>query len=132
MVDKEIVREWFTKANEDFEFARINLEEGKNFFPQICFHFQQAAEKFLKAYIIAHELEFRKTHDLLVLLKTCREKDSSFEGLLWDCEFLSPYYVDTRYPVHWPTHFTSEETEKAFQSARRIRSFVEDKLAPSF
>jgi HEPN domain-containing protein len=45
MVDKEIVREWLSKANEDFEFALINLEEGKTFFAQICFHFQQAAEK---------------------------------------------------------------------------------------
>ncbi len=95
MVSREIVREWLTKANEDFEFARINFEEGKNFFPQICFHFQQAAEKFLKAYVTAHELEFRKTHDLLMLLKTCFERDP----------------------------------DKAFQSARHIKSSVEDKLA---
>jgi HEPN domain-containing protein len=58
MVDKEIVREWLAKANEDFEFARINLEERKPFFAHICFHFQQAAEKYLKAYIIARELNF--------------------------------------------------------------------------
>jgi HEPN domain-containing protein len=128
MVDREIIREWLTKASEDFEFAHINLEEGKNFFPQICFHFQQAAEKFLKAYIVAQELEFRKIHDLLMLLKICLEKDSSFEALRPDCEFLSPYYIDTRYPVHWPTHFTQEEARKAFQSAQRIKSSVEAKL----
>ena len=59
MVDGEIIREWLSKAEEDFEFAFINLEEGKNYFPQICFHFHQAAEKYLKAFTIAHELEFR-------------------------------------------------------------------------
>ena len=48
----------------DFEFARVNFEEGKPFFAQICFHFQQAAEKYLKSYTIAHELEFLKIHDL--------------------------------------------------------------------
>lgn len=64
MVDIEIVREWLAKADEDFEFARINFEEGKPFLGQICFHFQQAAEKYLKSYIIAHELEFLKIHDL--------------------------------------------------------------------
>jgi HEPN domain-containing protein len=53
MVDIEIVQEWLAKADEDFEFARINFEEGKSFFAQICFHFQQAAEKYLKSYIIA-------------------------------------------------------------------------------
>jgi HEPN domain-containing protein len=128
MVDKEIVREWLSKANEDFEFARINLEEGKTFFAQICFHFQQSAEKCLKAYIIAQELEFLKIHDLLMLLKICLRKDSSFKQLQKDCEFLSTYYVDTRYPVHWPTHFSQDESEKALQSSKRIRSFVEEKL----
>lgn len=37
MVDIEIVREWIEKANEDFEFDRINLKEGSPFFAQICF-----------------------------------------------------------------------------------------------
>ena len=74
MVDAKIVEEWISKADEDFEFAFLNLNEGKTFFAQICFHFQQASEKYLKAYIIAHELEFRKIHDLTVLLKICFQK----------------------------------------------------------
>ena len=36
MVDPSITREWTSKADEDFEFARINLDEGKNFYAQIC------------------------------------------------------------------------------------------------
>ena len=39
MVDPDIIIEWITKADEDFEFARINFEEEKPFFSQICFHF---------------------------------------------------------------------------------------------
>jgi HEPN domain-containing protein len=128
MVDIEIVREWIAKADEDFEFARLNFEEGKPFFGQICFHFQQAVEKYLKSYIIANELEFLKIHDLPLLLKICLSKDSSFDQLREDCEFLTTFYVDTRYPVHWPTHFSPEESQKTFQSAARIRSFVKGKL----
>jgi len=128
MVDIEIVREWLAKADEDFEFARLNFEEGKPFFGQICFHFQQAVEKYLKSYIIANELEFLKIHDLPLLLKICLSKNPSFNQLCEDCEFLTTFYVDTRYPVHWPTHFSPEETQKGFQSAERIRSFVKDKL----
>jgi len=56
MVDTEIVREWIAKADDDFEFALANLKEGKPFLALICFHFQQSAEKYLKAYIVAHEL----------------------------------------------------------------------------
>ena len=100
MVDIDIVRECLAKADEDFGFASVNLKEGKTFFAQICFHFQQAAEKYLKAFIIAHELTFRKIHDLLLLLQICLSKDSSFERLREDCEFLNTFYVDTRYPVH--------------------------------
>lgn len=81
MVDPEIIREWLFKAKEDFDFALINLKGREPFYAQICFHFQQAAEKYLKAYIIAHELEFRKIHDLPLLLKICQEKDSSFAQL---------------------------------------------------
>ena len=128
MVDSEIVREWLSKADEDFEFARVNLEEGRSFFPQICFHFQQAAEKHLKTYIIAHELEFRKIHELPLLLKICASNDPSFEQLLEDCEYLTIYYVETRYPVHWPTRYSRKETEKALQSASRIRNLVKEKL----
>src|SRR4030067_2991344 len=125
MVDQEILREWLFKAKEDFDFALINLRAKKPFYAQICFHFQQAAEKYLKAYIVAHELEFRKIHDLSMLLKICEGKDSSFSQLQEDCEFLTTYYVDTRYPIHWPTQFSQEETEKAFQAVARIRLFVE-------
>ena len=128
MVDRSIVEKWLAKTREDFEFARINLEEGKPFFAQICFYFHQAAEKYLKAYIVARELEFRKTHELILLLKICVGKDSSFEQIKNDCEFLNTYYVDTRYPVHWPSNFSEDEARKAFQASLRIKSSVTNKL----
>jgi HEPN domain-containing protein len=128
MVDDEIVKEWIEKADEDFEFALVNFEEEKQFFAQICFHFQQAAEKYLKAYIISHDLEFRKIHELPMLLKICLSKASLFDALEEDCEFLNTFYVETRYPVHWPTHFSRDETEKAFQAAKAIQSFVKKKM----
>jgi HEPN domain-containing protein len=128
MVDTKIVEEWISKADEDFEFAFLNLKEGRTFFAQICFHFQQASEKYLKAYIIAHELEFRKIHDLSLLLKICSSKDPSLSQVREDCEYLAPFYVDTRYPVHWPTNFSFQETQKALQSASRIRTLLKEKL----
>ncbi len=128
MVDKDIIQEWLSKADEDFQFAHINLERKIPFFAQICFHFQQAAEKQLKAYIIAHELEFRKIHELMLLLRISMDKDSSFEQIRDECEFLNTFYVDTRYPVHWPTNFSENEAQKAFEASARVRSFVLNKL----
>jgi len=104
------------------------ISKRVNPFGQICFHFQQAAEKYLKSFVIAHELEFLKIHDVPLLLKICLSKDPSFEQLREDCEYLTTFYVDTRYPVHWPTQFSQQETQKAFKAAERIRLLVKDKL----
>ena len=75
MVDRDIIKEWMNKADQDFEFARINFEEEKHFFAQICFHFNQSAEKYLKSFIIANKLEFRKIHDLHLLLRPCKNSN---------------------------------------------------------
>jgi hypothetical protein len=41
-----------------------------------------------------------------LLVKICLSKDPSFERIRDDCEFLNTFYIDTRYPVHWPTNFS--------------------------
>ena len=66
MVDSQIVREWLSRADEDFKFASVNLEEEKPFYAQICFHFHQASEKYLKAYIVTFESLLR-IHPMAIL-----------------------------------------------------------------
>jgi HEPN domain-containing protein len=131
MVDRRLVDEWLGKADEDFGFASINLDEDRPFFPQICFHFHQAAEKYLKAYIVANVLAFRKAHDLVLLLQTCGAHDESAQQLRDACEYLSAFYVETRYPVHWPTHFSRDEARRARECTRQIRDWVDARIRPS-
>jgi len=128
MADIAIVRECIQKADEDFEFALVNLKERKPFIGHICFHFQQSAEKYLKAYVVARELEFRKTHDLAALLKICVSSSPSFEQLDQDCEYLNTFYVETRYPVHWPTNFSENEAQRSCQAAENIKDVVKNEL----
>ena len=128
MVDIEIIEDWIKNGDEDFEFAAQNLKEGKPFYAQICFHFQQAAEKYLKGFIVAYELEFRRIHDLPVLLGICSAQDSTLGELQDACEYLNAFYVETRYPVHWPTNFSREETTKAFEAADHIRVVIRKKI----
>ena len=127
MVDRRIVEEWLVKAAEDFGFASSVVEDS-TFFAQICFHYQQAAEKFLKAFIVAHELELKRIHDLLELLKICRTQQSTLSGLEEDCIFLRGFYIDTRYPVHWPTNYTKVEALKAKDAASRIGTAIKEAL----
>ena len=131
MVDTSLVTEWLAKADEDLEFGKVNLEERKNFFAQICFHFQQATEKYLKAFIVAKEIEFRKIHDLGLLLKLGAGVDASLEELKDDCEYLGAFYIEARYPVHWPTNFTRDEADKAYKAALRIQKAIKERLIPA-
>ena len=54
----EIAREWIGKAEEDYGFACAGIEYT-DYFAQICSHFQQAAKKYLQAFIIAKKPDFR-------------------------------------------------------------------------
>jgi len=127
MQNEEIVREWIKKAEEDFGFASSSLEL-ENYFAQVCFHFQQAADKYLKSFIIASKLEFRPVHNLLELLETCKEKEPRIEDIDEEYRYLNPFYIDTRYPVHWPAHYDKDTTIKAGDSAEKIRKWIKNAL----
>lgn len=127
MADPQLVREWQDKAEEDFKFADSVIEETP-FYAQICFHFHQAAEKYLKAFIIARDLDFKKIHDLPVLLKLCFVSEPNLRVIEDDCNFLNRYYIDTRYPVSWPTNYSKQEALKAKRAAENIRSVIKNAL----
>jgi HEPN domain-containing protein len=131
MADPVIVKEWLEKAGEDFNFAAANLREGSSFYAQLCFHFQQSAEKYLKAYIIARGLPFDRVHDLVHLLKTCSAHEPAFNNLIDECIYLNAAYIETRYPVHWPTDYTKETAEQAHLAASRIADMVHEELGMS-
>ena len=128
MADPKIVSEWLLKADEDFDFARINLEGENNFYAQICFHFHQAAEKYLKSFIVAYDLAFEKIHNLMNLLTVCASQDASLLSLMEECERLNTAYIDTRYPVHWPTDYTKEKALSLKSDAEKIAAAIKKAL----
>lgn len=129
MADPKVVSDWLHKAEEDFQFASVCLRDlEETFFSPICFHFQQSAEKYLKSYIITNDLPFEKIHDLLVLLDICKTKEPSFSELREDCEFLTDFYIETRYPVHWPSDIERDEAERARDACQRIRELVKQMI----
>ncbi|MCJ7748050.1 MAG: HEPN domain-containing protein [Desulfobacterales bacterium] len=127
MRKNKVYKEWLKKAEEDFGFANVSLKETK-YYAQICFHFHQAAEKYLKAFIIANHLEFRPVHNLIELLNICKGKNHKIEELEEACRYLNPFYIDTRYPVHWPTQYDRETAVNAMKSAKKIRGRIKNAL----
>ena len=59
--------EWLRFAQADLAASRLLLTDAELPFRLACFHAQQAAEKALKAALVQGSVEFRKSHDLVVL-----------------------------------------------------------------
>jgi HEPN domain-containing protein len=98
----DFVRQWLKKAEADRQSAKILLDTDLNDHFPCAFHCQQAAEKFLKAYLVRHQVEFRKTHDLDELLKLADSVDLSLGYEIASCVWLTPYGVEFRYPGEYP------------------------------
>ena len=127
MVDKKIVEEWLQAAEKDLKIAIEDIDK-KERFEDVGFHCQQAAEKFLKAYIVAYELPFTKTHDLEVLLKACVKKDPDFEKLKMQSRLLTPFYLGARYPDFSSEEYQAEKIKEVLKFAEEIAEFVKEKL----
>ena len=127
MVDKQIIDEWIARADEDLAFAKASLEDGLEFYPQICFFLHQSTEKILKAYILANELGFERMHDLIKLLQICVQKDEVFNNFIETAELLNPYYIGTRYP-DFVFKVNKSQAENALKLAEQVAVFVKGKI----
>jgi len=123
----EYVNKWLIKANNDLKVAEneIKLPQEDMVTEAICFHSQQAVEKFLKAYLITKNVEFGKTHNLEFLLELCSKQDKDFGKI--DVGNLSFYSVEVRYPneFHIPS---GDEAKSCIGIARRVKEVVLKKL----
>jgi HEPN domain-containing protein len=91
----DIVEEWLILAQEDLATASDMVQRQR--WRHVCFHAQQAAEKFIKALLTSRQIEIPRTHDLEKLMQPVI--DARPMGLLDpDILDLSEYAVDTRYP----------------------------------
>lgn len=122
----ELTKEWVDKAEEDFDSADLLLHAGEAPLPSpACFHCQQCAEKYLKAYLQENEVEFARNHELLPLLKLCVSLDSEFKALKRDLERLKRYAVAVRYPG---VIIKAKTAEEAYNAVKRVRKFLRNKL----
>ncbi len=99
--DIDISRQWAAKAQNDLLNADNNLKADNIPFDTVCFHCQQAAEKFLKAYLVAKGKPYPVSHDLLLILEKILSIDSGAETLRDDLALLMPYAVEIRYQDDW-------------------------------
>jgi len=92
------VEAWIRKAEHDLKNVAASLSSNDPAWDTICFHAQQAAEKYLKAHLVFCGSIPPRTHDLGLLLSLARRVDSSLSALQTDCDFLTDFAVEARYP----------------------------------
>ena len=119
---------WISKAEGDYIGASaLAKNRSKKIAHLTSFAAQQSAEKYLKAFLVEHNVAFPKTHDLAKeLLPRCLKIDESFSVLEPHLEFLDPYAVQFRYPGDI---VTPAEARDALKAAKSVRSLVRQKLA---
>lgn len=123
----DFVQQWLKKAESDLKTSKILLDaEVDDYFP-CAFHSQPAAEKFLKAYLVRHQVEFRKTHDLDELLNLTDSINPSLRGEIGSCVWLTPYGVEFRYPGECPV-VNHKTAENAYKESQEVKEAVMKKL----
>lgn len=120
-------KDWLEKGKHDLEDAKRLLKNG-GYTDTICFHAQQAVEKYLKGYLIYKKINPRDIHHLEELAKDCARFDKGFLGFLDECLILTRYYIETRYPPLVSIEYTKEEADKAIRMAEKITGFVKERL----
>jgi HEPN domain-containing protein len=64
----------------------------------ICYHCQQSAEKCLKGLLVLKDKVPPKTHDLPLLIDTCKQFFPDILDVSVQCAALNPFSIQPRYP----------------------------------
>jgi HEPN domain-containing protein len=119
----ELVKGWLDKAEKDFESAKQLLSQENVITENVCFHSQQAVEKFLKAYLVFLGVAFPKTHEIGELITLCETYDDEIEKLKIDADSLTDYAVEIRYPdVYYVP--TIDEAKESLSIALKVKELI--------
>jgi HEPN domain-containing protein len=129
-IEKEILKkvmQWLNLADEDLNLASHAFGLGaQSPYRLIAYHAQQCAEKYLKAFLVYHNVDFPYTHSIRVLLKLCSSL-ATWTQTLKDAEELSPYAITARYPGE-DEQVTRDEAQRTIEIAIRVRLKVREQL----
>ncbi|MCI0616305.1 HEPN domain-containing protein [bacterium] len=123
----DLVKEWIRKADHDWGMAELALEKKPEYTDSICFHCQQTAEKYLKAYLVFLEVPFEKKHNLVYLLDLISGKQQLQDEFYDLVEKLDDYSVEIRYPDD-SIEPSIEDAKEAIRIAKHLKEFVLSKI----
>lgn len=124
--ERREVAAWWDRAEHDRSAAMRLNTPGCLELEIIAFHCQQAVEKYLKAFLVAHGRPFQKTHDIGLLLGYCEPVDPAFGSIRDVAEPLTVFAVTFRYPG--PGYPSRADVDFSLAAVEAVRAFVEARI----
>jgi len=127
---QELAQRWFEKAESDLLNVENNLRAERCPVDTVCFHCQQAAEKYLKGFLACHDVPLTKTHDLVLLLAQVEAiAEAEAQMLRPSLLLLDAYSVSVQYPEESELPPSDEQMRAAVNAAYLVRGWVLRQLA---
>ena len=120
---------WLQYARSDLALAAIEPPPGV-LLDALCHHAQQAAEKALKAVLVARTVSFPPTHNLKVLLERL-PNDLAAPDQVKQAASLTIYAVASRYPDALGPVTDRSEWQEALSLAKAVVEWAEEVVARS-
>jgi len=123
---------WWRQAERDLDDARYAFDGQR--YNLTCFLAQQSAEKALKAYLYAQEVELVWGYSVRELCTTSVTFDVAFEELGRQVTPLDQYYIPTRYPNGLPggvpfEAYNIEDGQRALRLASHVLDAVQERFS---
>lgn len=116
---------WVRKAEEDVQAARALAAQKPLLRDIVCFHCQQAVEKYLKALLQELSVSFPKTHDLELILDLLVPHDPTLRRLRRRVDALTSFAVEYRYPI---VRAKTRQMRAALRTMERVRTELRARL----
>ncbi|MCO6437733.1 MAG: HEPN domain-containing protein [Phycisphaerae bacterium] len=114
----EIVREWISKAQGDYETALREPRAAPPNYDAACFHAQQCIEKLMKGMLQSGGIVPPRTHNLLELNERLKEILPEWACEVGDLRFLTRAATSFRYPGESASR---EDALEAIAACERMR-----------
>jgi len=115
------VQKWTDKAEHDFLNIANNLQAHEIPWDTVCFHSQQAAEKYLKAVLADQGIDPPYTHDLVLLAEMLGDWIPLLAKHRKELAWLSRLSVEPRYPEEEDLEIGVREGRKAHRIAGQVK-----------
>jgi HEPN domain-containing protein len=122
---KRLTAAWVRKAEADLAIARRESAVKPPVHDGVCFHCQQAAEKYLKALLQEQGHVIPRTHSLHHLLAPLLPRNAELKALHRGLRMMGRFAVDVRYPEF---NATKRQASAALRWAGRVRREIRVRL----